>query len=307
MRIADRECEIFLAPIAGYTDAGFRYLCKKYGADLTYTEMVSAKGLCFGGEKTAALLQYVEEERPAAQIFSGEEEYIMKAMQHPALSTFSIIDINMGCPVPKIVKNGEGSALMKDADKAKRIAESAVKYANGRAVTAKIRAGFYENERTAPILAKALQEAGVAAVTVHGRTRHQYYSGNSDESIIEETAHAVSIPVIANGDIKTAQDVARLLKKGASGVMIARAALGNPYLFSQLKGKTVDIASLIKNDILLHLEIILKFHNEKYCANTMKKHLVRYSMHTPHAKAIKMEVSKETDLKDIYRIIETYF
>lgn len=223
-----------LAPIAGYSDVGFRNVCARLGATITYTEMVSAKGLCYNGEKTIELLHRTSAEKIcAAQIFGAEPEFMEKAAMHKALAPFDFIDINMGCPVAKIVKCGEGSALLNNIPLAQRVVEATRK--SGKPVTVKMRIGFEENSNIAVEFAKAMQEAGAAALAVHGRTRAQFYSGNANWNIIAEVKKALSIPVIANGDVHNVQDYESILKTtNADSVMIARGAFGNPFVYRDI-------------------------------------------------------------------------
>ena len=223
---------VALGPMAGVTDLPFRTLCKECGADLIYTEMVSAKGIMYNNKNTEALLRVEESERPVALQLFGEDPKIM-AEQAKRIEerNFDILDINMGCPVPKVVNNGEGSALMKTPEKVGEIVH-AVSSAISKPVTVKIRKGFGKDDANAPIVAKIAEEAGAAAVAVHGRTREQYYSGKADWEIIKQVKEAVKIPVIGNGDIFTPQDAKRMLEEtGCDGVMVARGVQGNPWLF----------------------------------------------------------------------------
>lgn len=224
-----------LAPLAGITDAPMRRLCAQMGASLTYSEMVSAKGLYYNDKKTGKLLYLYPDEGPAAyQIFGHEPEIIAYAARELNDCPNVILDINMGCPVPKIVKNGEGSALMKDPDLVYRIV-SAASAATDKPVTAKIRIGFTADTINAVEVARAIEAGGAAAVAVHGRTREQYYSGTADWSVIADVKHAVSIPVIGNGDVVDVASARALREQtGCDLVMIGRGALGNPWIFRDL-------------------------------------------------------------------------
>lgn len=309
MRIGDIELDgnVLLAPLAGFTDVGMRSVCKACGASLTYTEMVSAKGLCYNSEKTKELLYTYPTEVPkAVQIFGGEEEFIGKAVRDESLNKFDIIDINMGCPVPKIVKNGEGSALLKDIDRARRVVESAVKSAGGRPVTIKMRIGFAKGENVAVPFAKAMEESGASAITVHGRTREQYYTGLADRQVIKDVVGAVSIPVIANGDVfdKASYDDMMSIT-GAAGVMIGRGALGNPCIFADLLGNECERS---KKELLLEqIAVLQEFYPDRYIYNTMKKHICYYTKGMRESRRVKERVSAVTDVNELINIVKEYF
>lgn len=231
------ENNVFLAPLAGYTNYAFRRLCKGYGAGLCYTEMVSAKGLKYGSENTAELLYTDEHEgRVAAQIFGSDPDIMRAACEHEKLAPFQIIDINMGCPVPKIYKNGEGSALLENPVLAEKIVKECVK--SGKIITVKFRIGVRENEYITKEFAKRMAGAGASLLTIHGRTRDKMYAGEVHFEEIATAKSAVDIPVIANGGVFSERDAENLLKQtGADGVMVARAALFDPQIFCELTGK----------------------------------------------------------------------
>jgi len=226
--------KLFLAPLAGITDKSYRRLCRECGAALVYTEMVSAKALWYGDKNTARLLETCPEEAPVAfQIFGSEPETMAFAAEGLDGRENTLLDVNMGCPVPKVVKNGDGSALMRDPDKAGRIME-AVCGVTKKPVTAKIRAGWDAESVNAVEVARVLEAAGAAMICVHGRTREQYYSGKADWSVIARVKEVVSIPVIGNGDVRSAADAARMMEQtGCDHVMVGRGALGNPWIFSE--------------------------------------------------------------------------
>ena len=229
------ENNVFLAPMAGVTDLPFRKICRKYGAGLVYSEMISAKGLHYNDKKTAELMRIDDDERPCAiQIFGSDADIMSEVI--PKVMEFNpdIIDINMGCPTPKIVNNGDGSALLKTPEKIGEIVRK-VSDASPVPVTVKIRKGWDDDCINAVEVAKIIEQNGGDAITVHGRTREEFYSGNADWDIIRDVKKAVSIPVIGNGDIKTPQDAKRMIEHtGCDAVIIGRGAEGNPFLFRQI-------------------------------------------------------------------------
>ena len=291
---------LIMPAIAGYTDIGQRTLAYRYGAALAFTEMISAKGLVYGSEHTEALLSVADSEPvKGVQLFGSEPEFILKAVRHDAIAKFDIIDINCGCPVPKIVSNGDGSALLKDIPKLKEVVAAAVEGASGRPVTVKMRLGFKAGELVSPAAAAAAEEAGAVAITVHGRTREQYYSGEVDLIGIRETKLAVSIPVFANGDITDKASLERALEiTGADGAAIARAAIGRPYIFSELNGVGVDVdpGALIKE----HLGMLLTLYPERVAVDMMKKHVAAYAKGVRGGKAVKLKAFSAHNAADIY-------
>lgn len=292
------------APIAGFSDVGMRSICADLGAGITYTEMISAKGLVYGSEKTEDLLHTTDSEKiKAVQIFGSEPDIIERAVNHEALQKFDIIDINMGCPVPKIVKNGEGSALLKTPDKARQVVQSARK--GGKTVTVKFRIGFEEKSRTGVDFAKMLEQAGASAIAVHGRTREQYYSGNADWDYIAEIVKSVSIPVIANGDVFNAEDYKRILATtGADGVMIARGALGNPQIFSSITNTPCKWKS-ISEIVQRHIAVMRQFHSDTYVANNMKKQIAYYCKGLKGGKQLKMSIFSAKDITEMLDVLSS--
>ena len=230
------EGNVWLAPLAGYTGYAFRRLCKGYGAGLCFTEMVSAKGLKYGSENTKALLYTDESEGLAAvQIFGSEPSIMREACEHEALEKFPIVDINMGCPVPKIYKNGEGSALLENPALAEKIVKACVK--SGKIITVKFRIGIDDTHYVTTEFAKRMEGAGASLITIHGRTKQQVYAGQVNYGEIASAKAAVQIPVIANGGVFSKEDAEKLISEtGADGVMVARAALFNPQIFCELTG-----------------------------------------------------------------------
>ena len=226
---------ILLGPMAGFTDKPFRMICEKFNSGLVFTEMISAKALFYKDEKTKKLMNIDGEEHPIAiQIFGSDEESMSYATRYICEnSNADIIDINMGCPAPKVVKNGDGSSLLLDLNKAKRIVESVVKNSN-KPVSVKIRKGWDRNNIVAMDAAKMIEQAGASMITIHGRTRNEYYSGVADWEIIKKIKDVLKIPVIGNGDVKNCEDAKLMLEQtNCDGVMIARASLGNPWIFRQ--------------------------------------------------------------------------
>ncbi len=297
------ESPFLLAPLAGITDAPMRRICSKQGAALTYSEMISAKGLWYKDKNTERLLHIYEDEGPVAlQLFGCEPEIMSFAAAKLEERPNVILDVNMGCPVPKVVKNGEGSALLKNPELAGEIIADMVK-ATDKPVTAKIRMGWDEHSVNAVEVAKILQQAGVAAIAVHGRTREQYYTGRADWDIIREVKQAVDIPVIGNGDVFSGQDAIDMMEQtGCDFVMIARGALGNPWIFAQAKAlwngdmlpQSPDIAQ--KREIIeKHFSDLLDLKGEYAAVREMRKHIGWYLKGMPGAAAMRREINQITD------------
>lgn len=260
---------LFAAPLAGYTDFALRKLCYRFGAGLCFTEMVSAKGLKYNNEATRTLLyKSPEEKNTAAQLFGSDPEILRAACESEALAPFEIIDLNMGCPVPKIYKNGEGSALLNDLPRAEKIISACKK--SGKAITVKFRIGVDEKHIVGAEFAKMCEAAGADLVTVHGRTRDKYYAGEPDFAEIARVKQSVRIPVIANGGVFTKADAERMIEKtGADGVMLARAILYDPHVFAEIRGEseTWDIRAAI----LQQIEDMLPVCGEKFTVVQMRK------------------------------------
>ena len=300
MKIKDVEISgATLAPMAGYTDAGFRAVCSLCGAAAVYTEMVSAKGLIYDSERTKDLLFKTPYEKVScAQIFGSDPYFIKAACEHKLMDDFALIDINMGCPVPKIVKNGEGSALMLDIKKAQSIVRAAVE--SKRVITVKCRTGFYDSSSCTDFV-KAMQDAGASAVTVHGRTREMFYAGKADMEAVKRAVEAVEIPVIANGDIRDSGSAKRALDiTGAAGISVGRGALGNPGIFALLNGVNASMSAL--EAISKHMEILLEIYPEKKVVNDMKKHIVYYVKGKKGGKEIKLAAFKAQSVKELKEI-----
>ena len=297
----------FILPaIAGFSDIGLRVLAYRYGAGLCVTEMVSAKGLVYGSENTASLLATDPREPiKAVQLFGGEPEFIEKAISLKVINKFDIIDLNFGCPVPKIVKNGEGSALMRDPYRVGMIVHSAVKSAGGRPVSAKMRIGFNENEINCVRVAKEIEEAGASFITVHGRTREQFYSGKVNLDAIKAVKESVSIPVFGNGDVTTLDKASEMFAHtGVDGIAVARGAVGRPYIFTELQNKVpeYDITELVKE----HFALLESVMQERVAVNCIKKHVSGYTYGLRGGKEIKNRVFQATTREEILDIANLF-
>lgn len=297
---------VVFAPIAGFSEVGFRHLCAKYGAGLTYTELVSAKGLVYGNKGTEELLATTDIETPCAvQIFGSDPEFMYKAAKDERLGKFDIIDINMGCPVKKVFGNGDGSALMKDPALITEVVQ-AVKEGGSRPVTVKMRAGIEMGKPLAVECALAAQKGGASAVTVHARYREQYYSGECDHTITKAVKDALDIPVIANGDIVDKRSLDKVAQiTNADGFMIGRGALGKPWIFAELQGK--DDSHDVKSLILEHIDVLREFMPDFTVANVMKLQLCYYARGGRNAKAVRVEIGKAKSLEDTFKIIDEFF
>lgn len=297
---------LVFAPIAGFSEVGFRHLCAKYGAGLTYTELVSAKGLVYGNKGTEELLATTDIETPCAvQIFGSDPEFMYKAAKDERLVKFDIIDINMGCPVKKVFGNGDGSALMKNPALITEVVQ-AVKEGGSRPVTVKMRAGIEIGKPLAVECALAAQKGGASAVTVHARYREQYYSGECDHTITKAVKDALDIPVIANGDIVDKQSLDKVAQiTNADGFMIGRGALGKPWIFAELQGK--DDSHDIKSLIMEHIDVLREFMPDFTVANVMKLQLCYYARGGRNAKAVRVEIGKAKSLGDTFKIIDEFF
>ena len=305
---------LVLGPMAGVTDLPFRLLCKEMGADLIYTEMVSAKGIMYNNKNTESLLTVDERERPVSLQLFGSDPEIMGAMaakiEH---RNFDILDINMGCPVPKVVNNGDGSALMKNPVLAGKIIESMVKAIN-KPVTVKIRKGFDDEHVNAVEMAHVAEESGAAAVAVHGRTREQYYSGKADWSIIADVKAAVKIPVIGNGDILDAKDVIAMKEQtGCDGFMIGRGAQGNPWIFHQIlnyfeTGELIGkppMEEMVKT-MLRHAKLQIEFKGDYLGIREMRKHAAWYTAGYKGASKLRGRINDVESYQDLEALFEEF-
>lgn len=317
MRIGNFETpgNVFLAPMAGVTDLPFRLICKQFEASLLYTEMINAKAVCYEDKNTFDMLLVEDEEKPVAvQIFGSEPGFMAEAARTlTELNRFEIIDINMGCPAPKVVKAGDGSALMKDPKLAYEIVNK-VKAATKLPVTVKFRKGWDEQSINALEFGKLMQEAGADAVTLHGRTREQYYSGTADWEIIKELKEKLSIPVIANGDITSFEAAERILDiTKADALMIGRGAQGNPFIFKEVNDymeSTIlpkEISPKLKIDTAIsHYKLALKYKTQHKAVTEMRKHLGWYLKGLKNSARIKDHINKMYEPSDVINALTEY-
>lgn len=305
---------LVLAPMAGVTDLPFRLLCKEQGAGLLCMEMVSAKALAYHNKNTERLLEIEDREHPVSlQLFGSDPDIISQMAREIEERPFDILDLNMGCPVPKVVNNGEGSALLKQPALVEEIVKKTVR-AVQKPVTVKIRRGFDERHVNAVEIARIVESAGAAAIAVHGRTREQYYSGQADWEIIRQVKEAVSIPVIGNGDVNSPRAARAMLEEtGCDGIMIGRAAQGNPWIFQQIQtfletGEEPETPSLnqVCDMMLRHAQMQLLYKGDYTGLREMRKHIAWYTSGYPHSSRLRAKINGVESMEELVDLIERF-
>ena len=305
---------VFLSPMAGVTDLPFRLICKQKGCGMLYTEMINAKALCYNDENTKKMTKIEDEEHPIAiQIFGSEPEYMGRAAEILNSHPNEILDINMGCPAPKVIKNGDGSALMKNPKLAEEVMRAVVENST-KPVTLKIRKGWDDNSVNAVEIAKIAEQAGISAVAIHGRTREQYYSGKADWDIIKEIKESISIPVIGNGDVFEIDDAINMLEKtNCDAIMIGRGAQGNPWIFKRINHymQTGEIlpnptAEEKINTAVKHLNLAVREHGEYVAVREMRKHIAWYLKGLKGSAKVRDEINKITSYEEVVSRLNEY-
>ena len=316
MKIGNVELKnkVFLSPMAGVTDLPFRLICKEQNCGMLYTEMINGKALCYDDENTKKMLKIEDEEHPVAvQIFGSDPEFMGRAAEIMNAYPNEILDINMGCPAPKVVKNGDGSALMRNPKLAEEVLKSVVKNST-KPVTLKIRKGWDDNSVNAVEIAKIAEASGISALAIHGRTREQYYSGKADWDIITEIKNAINIPVIGNGDVFTVEDARNMLDKtGCDAIMIGRGAQGNPWIFKRINhymetGEILPEPTLEEkiNTAVTHLNLAVREHGEYVAVREMRKHIAWYLKGLKGSAKVRDEINKITSYEEVVSRLNEY-
>nr|WP_207744187.1 tRNA dihydrouridine synthase DusB [Romboutsia sp. 1001713B170131_170501_G6] len=308
------ENKVFLSPMAGVTDLPFRLICKEQNCGMLYTEMINAKALCYDDENTKKMLKIEDAEHPVAvQIFGSDPEFMGRAAQIMNEYPNEVLDINMGCPAPKVVKNGDGSALMRNPKLAEEVLKAVVKNSD-KPVTLKIRKGWDDNSVNAVEIAKIAEACGISALAIHGRTREQYYSGKADWDIIGEIKKNISIPVIGNGDVFTVEDARNILDKtNCDAIMIGRGAQGNPWIFKRINhymqtGEILPEPTLEEkiNTSIKHLDLAVKEHGEYVAVREMRKHIGWYLKGLKNSARVRDEINKIESHEEVVAKLREY-
>ncbi|MCC0647607.1 tRNA dihydrouridine synthase DusB [Clostridioides sp. ZZV15-6598] len=316
MKVGNLELKnkVFLSPMAGVTDLPFRLICKEQECGLLYTEMINGKALCYDDENTKKMLKIEKEEHPVAvQIFGSEPDFMGRAAEIMNEYPNEILDINMGCPAPKVVKNGDGSALMKNPKLAEQVLKAVVKNSK-KPVTLKIRKGWDDNSVNAVEIAKMAEACGISALAIHGRTREQYYTGKADWDIIADIKKNLNIPVIGNGDVFTIEDSINMLDKtGCDAIMIGRGAQGNPWIFKRINhymntGEILPEPTLNEkiSTAIKHLKLAVEEHGEYVAVREMRKHIAWYLKGLRNSARLRDEINKIEDYQEVVSKLEYY-